>query len=91
MKINEITDEILLNYLNAYEEDLALIKIFKDSAINYIKNYTKITDEKLLASDDITIVVLALISHFYENRSLSFDKNTDVIIDNILKLHDCNW
>lgn len=92
MKINEITDDLLLSYLNAYQEDLPLIKMFKDAAVSYIQNYTKLTSEKMMLFDDITIAVLALTSHFFENRSMETDKSSlNLVIDSILKLHDSNW
>ena len=89
MKISEITDEILLKHCNAYEEDLDLLKIYKESAIKYIKDYTGL--EELDKYDDITLAYLNLISEMYDNRALTVDNNkSNNLVTSILNMHTSN-
>ena len=89
MKISEITDETLLKHCNAYEEDLDLLKIYKESAIKYIKDYTWLED--LDKYEDITLAYLNLISEMYDNRALTVDSNkSNNLVTSILNMHTTN-
>ena len=91
MKISLLTNEIIIKYCNAYEEDIDLLTLFKDSAISYIKGKTGLDDIQLDDYEDMTLAVLTLISDMYDNRSIQVDKsNINQIIDSILFMHSTN-
>lgn len=91
MKISLLTNEIIIKYCNAYEEDIDLLTLFKDSAISYIKGQTGLDNIQLDDYEDMTLAVLTLISDMYDNRSIQVDKsNINQIIDSILFMHSTN-
>lgn len=86
---SNISVEFVKKYLRI-EHDLDDIElhIYLESAKSYIQNYTSMTIEELDNHKEVIICVLMLCSHFYENKSLIVDKNTeDSIFNNILSLH----
>ncbi|MBW9170774.1 head-tail connector protein [Clostridium estertheticum] len=92
MKISEITEAIVKEYLNSDEDELILLPIFMDGAKNYIKSYTGIpTDGDLDLYPDLTIAYLAHIQDSFDNRgtTVQFDKSNK-LIDNILGLYSRN-
>ncbi len=91
MKISSLTNEIIIKYCNAYEEDIDLLILFKESAISYIKGQTGLDDIQLDSYEDITLALLTLISDMYDNRSIQVEKNNfNQIIDSILFMHSSN-
>lgn len=91
MKISLLTDEIIIKYCNAYEEDIDLLTLFKESAIGYIKGYTGLDNTQLDNYEDITLALLVLIADMYDNRSVQVDKNNvNPILDSILFMHSTN-
>lgn len=91
MKISSLTNEIIIKYCNAYEEDIDLLILFKESAISYIKGQTGLDDIQLDSYEDITLALLTLISDMYDNRSIQVEKNNfNQIIDSILFMHSTN-
>ncbi len=91
MKISLLTDGIIIKYCNAYEEDIDLLTLFKESAIGYIKGYTGLDDIQLDSYEDITLALLVLIADMYDNRSVQVDKdNVNPILDSILFMHSTN-
>lgn len=91
MKISSLTNDIIIKYCNAYEEDIDLLILFKESAISYIKGQTGLDDIQLNSYEDITLALLTLISDMYDNRSIQVEKNNfNKIIDSILFMHSTN-
>ena len=101
MKISEITREMILNQLREDEaalssEELAYIDVLKDAAISYIKEWTGISGvdtpddngHKLDDYDDLVYPFMAAISHMYDNRQMTIDKdNMNPVSIQILNMH----
>ena len=96
MQVSKITQGVILNHLREQEEnlesdDMAIIEAMKKAAIEFCKNQTGLSEEELDKHEDITIVVLTLISDMWDNRSMTVQKNNaNTIIDAILGMHRTN-
>lgn len=92
MKLSEITLQIVKEYLRVdYEEEDGLITLFMGSAKNHLIKYTGLTIEAIELNENINIAYLALIQHFYDNRSMVVDeKSVNKIIQSILDMHSVN-
>lgn len=91
MKISLLTDELIIKYCNAYDDDIDLLTLIKDSALAYIKGRTGLDDITIDTYEDITLALLALISDMYDNRSIQVDKDkVNPIVDSILFMHSTN-
>ena len=91
MKISSLTDVIIIKYCNAYEEDIDLLTLFKESAISYIKGYTGLDDIEIDSHEDITLALLVLISDMYDNRTVQVDKDKiNVVLESIMYMHSTN-
>lgn len=92
MKINELSNELIRQYLKLNDEDDSLIEIFKSSAFSYIKGYTGLDDNEINASDEITMAYLVLIQDFYDNRQYSSERNySNKAVDTILGMNRKNF
>lgn len=73
------------------EEDKALLDIFKTAAVQYCREQTGLNEKEVDEKEDITIVVLAVISHMWDNRSVTTNEaRLNPVIDTILSMHATN-
>ena len=92
MKVSMLQNDIIIKYCNAYEEDIDLITLIKESAIAYIKGQTGLDDIGIDLNEDLTLALLALISDMYDNRSIQVDKDKiNPVVDSILFMHSTNF
>ena len=90
MKVSEITDEIIRDYL-VVDDDEEVSRL-KSSAIAYIKSYTDMTDEEINENEELTECVLSLCSHFYDSRdTIESSRYINQVVDTILNLHRKNF
>lgn len=93
MKISEVTEDILKQYLRI-DYDEPLLNMFMISSKAYIKKYLNLDDDVLDAKEDLTIVYLALISDMYDKREFTSSGNNipkpNAIIESILGLYSKN-
>lgn len=103
MKVNEITDVELVEYLKEQYEDLSPIEISNLNTLlvtakAFISSYTGIpiasadTSVKTLDDyEDFYIVVLVLCQDMHDNRTLYVDKsNLNKVVETILGMHSTN-
>lgn len=96
MKVSEITNEYILNYLridDAGEVEIGEIDNFLKSAISYCTSYTGLSTEELDDHEDITTVILLLVSDMFDNRNLYIEgkaTNRNMAVDRILSMHSVN-
>lgn len=94
MKVSEITDAVIQEYLRIDEPDeneKVLLKGIKHAAIQYTVGYTGMKQEELDDHEDITMAVLALISDLYDNRAIQVkETGTNRIVESILGLYSQN-
>lgn len=88
MKVNEIKEEFLVNYLkldDADEEDIQELKTWFSAAKEYIMNQTGITEEELNRHDDLTTAVLVLTQDMHDNRRYYVDNsNVNHVVKSII-------
>lgn len=94
-KISDITAQDIADYLRIAElteSDTAFINTTISVAKDYILKYTGIENaEALDAYEDMVIVVYILCQDMYDNRTMYVDNNNvNVVVDNILGLHQRN-
>ena len=77
MKINDVPDSLIIKHCNVYDDDMDLIKLYKESAKSYIKSYTGLDDDGINKYEDLTIVYLNLISDMYDNRSFTVENDKE--------------
>lgn len=96
MKVSQITLKEIAMQLRAEVEylsdsDRGYIEILREAAIEYVKDYTGLSNEEIDLHDDITIAVLVLISDMFDNRQMYVDKsNINRVVDTILGMHCVN-
>lgn len=91
MKINDVPDLLIIKHCNVYDDDMDLIKIYKESAKSYIKSYTGLDDEEINKYEDLTIVYLNLISDMYDNRSFTVENDKEnKMLNSIMFMHSIN-
>ena len=97
MKASELKIADIILHLHEYEDNLdenekTLLEAMKSAAITYVHGYTGLKVEEIDKHEDITIVILSLISDMWDNRSLTVDKaNSNKLIDSILSMHSINY
>jgi hypothetical protein len=94
MKINEVTNDFIKEYINAPFEEDRIIEVLKATALHTIVNYTglKIKDE-LQTKEDLTIAYLSIICQLYDNRSFTSDTGKTAlnpVAESILNMHSVN-
>ena len=94
MKINEVTNDFIKEYINAPFEEDRIIEVLKATALHTIVNYTglKIKDE-LQTKEDLTIAYLSIICQLYDNRSFTSDTGKTALnqlAESILNMHSVN-
>lgn len=93
MKVSEITisdicQQIREEELYLTEEERNYLSVLQKAAVEYVKSYTALTDEKIDEHEDITIAVLVLISDMYDNRQMYVDKsNVNRVVSTILGMY----
>ena len=88
MKISELTDEYIAEYLRAeYEGEEQTFSTIHTASIQYIKSYTGLTDEEM----DLTIAALVLCGDMYDNRQMTVQSDKEnPTVTQILALHSVN-
>ena len=96
IKISEITADNLINYLRLSPQEVTIyedkeIKIFLDTAKEFIYSYTGLTPEEANNHEDFTIEVYVLVQDMYDNRCFYVDKNNlNKVVETILNMHRKN-
>ncbi len=92
MKLNEVTLDIVKNYIKVeHSDEDVLIQAMIDGAKSHIGAYTGLKDIDLDNKEDITIAVLILVAEMYDNRSATA-KETKIreVLDRLLGSHSVN-
>ena len=92
MKISELTDEYIAEYLRAeYEGEEQTFSTIHTAPIQYIKSYTGLTDEEMDNYEDLTIAALVLCGDMYDNRQMTVQSDKEnPTVTQILALHSVN-
>ena len=94
MKINEVTNDFIKEYINAPFESDEIIEVLKATALHTIVGYTGLRiDDELQAKEDLTIAYLSIICQMYDNRSFTSPNNVislNPIAESILNMHSVN-
>lgn len=93
MKTSELTLDVIKQYLRIDgNDDDILLNAFLSASIQYCTSYMGCTLEDLEKYDDVTIVILALISDSYEVRQFTTSiVTTNPIMQGVLDLHCSNF
>lgn len=93
MKVSELTLPTIKQYLRVDgNSDDILLEALLAAAIQYCTSYMGCTTEELNKYDDVTIVVLALISDSYEVRQFTTSTVTlNPVMQGVLDLHCSNF
>ena len=93
MKVSELTLDTIKQYLRIDgNDDDMILNMLLDSSIQYCTSYMGCNKEDLEKYDDVTIVVLALISDSYEVRQFTTSTVTlNPIMQGVLDLHCGNF
>lgn len=96
MKVSEISEEYLIDYLRLDDPEDAEKKEIATalkSAISYVTAYTGLEEQELDKHEDITAAVLVLIADMFENKNFYLDyksKETNKAVTVILGMHSVN-
>lgn len=91
MKVKEIKTENVAQYLRLDEFDEDQLTAILDSAKEFIRSYTGLTDDEINKRDDFYIVVMILCQDMYDNRCMYVDKSDlNKVVDTILGMHCVN-
>lgn len=93
MKVSDLTLDNIKQYLrvDGTDDDL-LLNALLAASIQYCSSYMGCTSKELDKYDDVTIVVLALISDSYEVRQFTTSTVTlNPIMQGVLDLHCSNF
>lgn len=93
MKTSELTLDVIKQYLRIDgNDDDILLNAFLSASIQYCTSYMGCTLEDLEKYDDVTIVILALLSDSYEVRQFTTSTvTTNPIMQGVLDLHCSNF
>ncbi len=93
MKTSELTLDVIKQYLRIDgNDDDILLNAFLSASIQYCTSYMGCTLEDLDKYDDVTIVILALVSDSYEVRQFTTSTvTTNPIMQGVLDLHCSNF
>lgn len=93
MKTSELTLDVIKQYLRIDgNDDDILLNAFLSASIQYCTSYMGCTLEDLEKYDDVTIVILALISDSYEVRQFTTSTvTTNPVMQGVLDLHCSNF
>lgn len=89
MKVNEITNKNLLDYLRIDdEEDLT---VYLESAKDFVKNYTGLTLEEIDEKPSIVPLIYVLVAEYYENRAFTVsNEKINAVISSTLDMYRRN-
>lgn len=93
MKVSEVTVTNVAEYLRLEvgEYSQALLTSLLNTAKEFIKSYTGLTNEQIDKYEDFYIVVMVLCQDMYDNRSYYVDKNNmNKVVETILGMHSIN-
>ena len=98
MTISEITLKEVKDYLRLeqdYTDEDVILKMFLDSAIQYVVDYTGLNPEVVNAKEALTPAVFVLCADFYDNRSSTIQSGKlttkiNPVLDCILGMHSVN-
>lgn len=93
MKTSELTLDVIKQYLRIDgNDDDILLNAFLSASIQYCTSYMGCTIADLEKYDDVTVVILALISDSYEVRQFTTSTvTTNPIMQGVLDLHCSNF
>lgn len=93
MKTSELTLDVIKQYLRIDgNDDDILLNAFLSASIQYCTSYMGCTKEDLEKYDDVTIVILGMISDSYEVRQFTTSTvTTNPIMQGVLDLHCGNF
>lgn len=93
MKVSELTLPVIKQYLRIDgNDDDILLNAFLSASIQYCTSYIGCTKEDLEQYEDVTIVILGLLSDSYEVRQFTTSTITlNPIMQGILDLHCSNF
>lgn len=91
MKISEMQEVQVADYLRLDDYREEEIKRLMDTAKAFIRSYTGLTDEEIDTHEDFYIVVLVLCQDMNDNRCMYVDKgNLNKVVETILGMHCVN-
>lgn len=91
MKVSEVQPVDLSEFLRLddYREDE--MQRILDSAKDYIRSYTGLTDEEIDTHADFLAAFLVLCQDMYDNRAMYVEKsNVNRVVESILNMHRVN-
>lgn len=89
MKVSEITNSDLLEYLRIDEEES--LQMYLDAAKSFVKDYTSLSDEEMDAKASIVPLVYVLVAEYYENRAFTVENNkVNAVISSTLDMYRKN-
>lgn len=93
-KVSDISPLDLAEFLriaDPSENDLQLLEVLLNSAVNYVKNYTGLNATGVDSIVEFIDVVFILVQDMYDNRTLYVDnQNVNKVVDSILGMHSIN-
>lgn len=93
MKISEVKVDYIISYCNAYQDEDTKrdMEIILAAAKSYIKSYTGLDDDAMDEYEDLTLILLAIVSDSYDNRSFSVETSkVNNLYQSILDMHCTN-
>lgn len=89
MKVSEITNENLLDYLRIDDdEDLTM---YLEASKDFVKNYTGLTSEEIDTKPSIVPVVYVLVAEYYERREYTVaNEKVNAVISSTLDMYRKN-
>lgn len=89
MKVSEITNSDLLEYLRIDEEEN--LQMYLDAAKSFVKDYTSLTDEEMDVKANIVPLIYVLVAEYYENRTFTVENNkVNAVISSTLDMYRKN-
>lgn len=89
MKVSEITNEILLDYLRIDDEEN--LTMYLEASKDFVKNYTGLTDEEIDTKPSIVPLIYVLVAEYYENRAYTVDNSkVNAVISSTLDMYRRN-
>ena len=96
MKVSEITNKELANYLKFEYADLTVdekanLDTLLEIAKSYIMSYTGLASLDVDTYEDFIIVVYVLVQDMHDNRTLYVEKNNlNKVVETVLGMHSIN-
>lgn len=92
MKISEITNAEVVDFLRLDENDAVQIPQMMNAAKQYIMDYTGLEESELDEHEDFYIAYMVLVQDMYDNRAMYVDKdNVNRVVESILFRHRTNF